>query len=1130
MKSICLEDKITKLRNGWFEVKRMKQNGSARNYIGLLLLKNDYPYQNNYLISGFQKQYHLPEGTSIVSGKPTDPLAVFDHAGNYLFTLKFSTPIFKPSGQNASMVSIVLSIAGLIISLSGLFFFFLNYKQYVLTLRTLIFGLLLLVLRMAMIKFHFPLSIYATHLFDPTIYTDGASFWLPSLGDLLINTALLLTLCIFVNTNEAVATQRIKTPLNKFIWIFIYLLLLFSLALVVNKFFISLIENSNFSFNINSVFSLTGYSYLGLSIIAFLQLSFFLAVHKIVQEIRRQELAYSLIAIAFVISALVFTVTCQYLGYSDWIFIAKPFVIGVFVFLFRKSSLRAYNFTEIILLVFLFSIYSAHTLIKDNHEKEHHNRMVIAQKLASDEDPLTEHLFNELETKLNEDSVLAEYLVAPTKNIAAFEKRLRQDYFGGYWDKYNIKLAVFDTLCRALLKPAGPIAETNEFYDELIERKGQATTCERFYFLKNNSGKISYMAKVPISRKKYGALPFATLYAEFDMRFLSEESGFPDLLLDRTMGADRNLFNYSYAKYKNSSLISQYGKYKYSLTPLQFNQINSEFTFTKSDGYSHLCYIPNKSTVVIISRTESTLLDTVTSFSYLFSYFSLITLFALFVSQLVRGNLLQQYTFKHRIQFLLVLIVLISLVLFGSGTVWYINQQFESKNRESISDKINSAAVDLEGKLGTETNLNASLIEYAGYLLKKVSSVFFTDVNVYDLKGTLFASSQPLIFEEGLASKKMNAAAFREMAILQKTQFIHEEKIGELEYLSAYVPFKGRNGELLAYLNVPYFSKQAELQKEIAGFLVALINIYVILFALSVLMALFISNYLTRPLRLIQDKLSKVKLGSTNEPIEWNDKDEIGSLVQEYNRMITELSNSAELLAKSERETAWREMAKQVAHEIKNPLTPMRLNVQHLERMWNDKNPDMGAHLQRIAATLIEQIDTLSSIADAFSNFARMPKPNLEKINLDGILINVIALFKDSQETEILYNNLCKHEPACVFADKEQLIRIFNNLLKNALQAIPEHVVGKISIVLSVEENYYCISVEDNGMGISEEVIPKLFTPNFTTKTTGMGLGLAMVKSSVESFGGSIRFKTSEGKGSVFFVYLPKFYQDMGLR
>ncbi|MCI0619118.1 ATP-binding protein, partial [bacterium] len=285
--------------------------------------------------------------------------------------------------------------------------------------------------------------------------------------------------------------------------------------------------------------------------------------------------------------------------------------------------------------------------------------------------------------------------------------------------------------------------------------------------------------------------------------------------------------------------------------------------------------------------------------------------------------------------------------------------------------------------------------------------------------------------------------------------------------------------------------------------------------------AIIISDHVTRPLKLIREKLSNIKLGKANEPIEWKNRDEIGSLVNEYNRMINELQKSAELLAKSEREFAWREMAKQVAHEIKNPLTPMKLNVQHLQRTWMKQEDDRDKKIERITGTLIEQIEALSNIAGEFSSFAKMPAGVSEKVNVKNILENSLALFKDSTDCEFVFESLA--EEAFVFADKEQLLRVFNNLLKNALQAIPENQQGKIHVSLARKEKNLLIGIKDNGTGIAEDKADKIFLPNFTTKTGGMGLGLAMVKSIVETFGGSIRFETSARSGTEFFVLLPDY-------
>lgn len=1120
MKTVCLDDKLARLRNGWFEVIRTKSSASTKNCIGLFLIKTDYPYQNDYLLNKFQKQFSLSSDTRLLKGNSADVLAVHDHSGNYLFTLKFNE-----SNEAAFMVyswPIVLELTGLLLLVLGLCLLFdpsLHINVYN-PFKALPFIFSLAALRFITIKFHLPEALYSTPLFGPQFYGDATSFWLPSLGDLLLNTLFILAIGIYLNLSTAAGHEN-KILKNKFIIATLLLFALFCGSLIINKFFISLIENSNISFNINNIFSLNAISYTGFVIVALLLLSFFLAANRAVNVVNDLQLSLRSRINSFFIAAILFSVICHIIGYVDWIYISMPLIITISVYIVKnKASRGGYSFPDIVLIVLLFSIYSVHTFTKELRGKEHENRIVIAEKLAADKDPLTEHLFTEVEEKLNSDSLLVSYLLQPEKDINAFEKRLRQNYFGGYWDKYNIRFTVFDTLCRVLVKPAGSTIENNTYYDEIIEREGQETASEHFYFLKNNSGKISYMAKLPVTIDKYGKRKLATIYAELDTRFLPEEIGFPELLLDRNMGIDRDLFNYSYAKYKNNVLISQYGKFRFSLTPRQFITGGTDVTFTDIDGYNHLSFSPNRSTVVVISQPSQTLLDMVTFFSYLFSFFSLIVLIVIIVRQVIRGSLFDHNSFKYRIQFLLVLIVLVSLALFGTGTIIYIKQQYEVKNRESISEKINSVSVELGSKLGEESVLNSGFKEYANYFLKKLSSVFFTDVNLYDLNGNVYASSQPKIFEEGLASTKMNPDAYLEMAIQQKTQYIHDEEIGSLEYLSAYVPFKGKDGELLAYINLPYFAKQTELEKEIAGFLVALINIYVLLFALSVLMAIFISNYVTRPLKLIQDKLGKIQLGKINDPIDWTDNDEIGSLVKEYNRMIMELTKSADLLARSERESAWREMAKQVAHEIKNPLTPMKLSVQHLQRMWSDKTPDREQKLQRITNTLIEQIDALSSIASAFSSFAKMPKPNNEKIDLNNILQNAISLFKETDGSTFQYTNETEGE-ACVFADKEQLLRVFNNLIKNATQAIPETQEGRIKVSLTRENDHYLVKVEDNGNGISNDFIDKIFTPNFTTKTAGMGLGLVMAKNIIESCGGKIWFKTEEGKGTTFYVSIP---------
>jgi two-component system, NtrC family, nitrogen regulation sensor histidine kinase NtrY len=272
-------------------------------------------------------------------------------------------------------------------------------------------------------------------------------------------------------------------------------------------------------------------------------------------------------------------------------------------------------------------------------------------------------------------------------------------------------------------------------------------------------------------------------------------------------------------------------------------------------------------------------------------------------------------------------------------------------------------------------------------------------------------------------------------------------------------------------------------------------------------------------LRMIKNKIGSLQLGQSYEQIEWQSNDEIGSLVLEYNKKVLELEKSAQLLIKSERESAWREMAKQVAHEIKNPLTPMKLSIQMLQRVASDNPEDLNDRIDRTAKTLIEQIDTLTKIANEFSNFAVMPKADEQKIEILPVIETTVDLFSKTIKN-ITLTNKCSSE-ILIVCDKDQISRVFNNLIKNSLQAIPPEREPKIEVILQEKDNKLLISVKDNGAGIQNNQKDKIFVPNFTTKSTGMGLGLAMVKNIVEAANGVIWFETTENKGTTFFIEFP---------
>jgi nitrogen fixation/metabolism regulation signal transduction histidine kinase len=399
-----------------------------------------------------------------------------------------------------------------------------------------------------------------------------------------------------------------------------------------------------------------------------------------------------------------------------------------------------------------------------------------------------------------------------------------------------------------------------------------------------------------------------------------------------------------------------------------------------------------------------------------------------------------------------------------------------------------------------------------------IAEIHGVDANIYDLNGDLKFSSLPLPYIKGIVSTKMEPVAYIHLSNQKEVQYFQKEHIGNLHFLSSYVPVLDQDGNAYAYLNIPYFTSESKLQQEIANFLVTIINLNAFIFLIAGIVALFITSRITNSFALIGEQMKKINLGTINEAIVWTRNDEIGSLVNEYNKMLAKLDQSAAALAKTEREGAWREMAKQVAHEIKNPLTPMKLSMQFLQRSIENNAPDVKQLTTSVARTLVEQIDHLSHIASEFSQFANIENARKEILDINESLSSIKQLYEGNEGIRMRWSLL--DEPALVHADKTHINRLFTNLIQNALQAVPPGKTPKVEVTESIKDGQLLIRIKDNGEGISEDSKEKIFTPNFTTKTSGTGLGLAMCKRIVEQSNGTIWFETTED-GTTFFILFP---------
>ena len=404
-------------------------------------------------------------------------------------------------------------------------------------------------------------------------------------------------------------------------------------------------------------------------------------------------------------------------------------------------------------------------------------------------------------------------------------------------------------------------------------------------------------------------------------------------------------------------------------------------------------------------------------------------------------------------------------------------------------------------------------------VINEIAELHGVDVNMYGLNGNLLATTRPEIYKKQILSNIMEPNAFDKLVYQKEIQFTHDEKVSGFSFLSIYSPIVNKQGEPSAYINIPYLDTQKELNQEISNFLVTLINLNAFIFLIAGAISVLLTNRITSSFSLIADKMKKINLGTTNEKINWNSNDEIGALVNEYNKMVNKLEDSAVALAKSEREGAWQEMARQVAHEIKNPLTPMKLSIQYLQKAIQERNPNTEALSKKVSATLVEQIDQLAKIASDFSQFANITKIKSETFDVTDLLMSLVDLYSSNERVKIDYKHPGK--VGLIMADRSQISRLFTNLFQNAIEASENRNTVLINIAQEIEEQQLLIHFADNGSGIPTGKLNKIFTPNFTTKSSGTGLGLAISKGIVENANGKIWFDTEEGKGTTFHITLP---------
>jgi signal transduction histidine kinase len=1103
-----------KLKNGWYILCKSNMDTTGNILVGLMPIKYQYPIENKFLKNAFA--FNVPDNVEITDQKLPGSVPVKNNKGETLFGLYLSG---EAVGKDVSYIVLIAQLVALLLAA-----YYLKLMVHKLLVRNgfaiaiMVLTFTLVVTRALMIAYNIPKELYQLDIFNPKYYASSA--FNGSLGDLVINSFLVMWLVFFYVRHYPTSKKSQAGAFN----IFLRVVPVFLFTGLVTWVFKTLVMDSVISFEIYNISSLSFYSVVGLFVFSLLLIAHFVFTKHQIEQVLSLGVSFIHFVLAVALCSLAFSFFAVGSQFYESVIAASVWNLWLLVFLwFYLKRQPQLTLQSIIIGIAFYSLITTFLIENLYERKERNHREFFASKLVSERDYVAEYLFTDIAGRISGDAFVHGFFANPLISMNEVTERISLLYLGGYFNKYDVKIYTLDKEKRLLNL-------TDSIYNEGLRAQFEMAEESKLQYISDSTENYSYISLVAI---KEDSLLKGFLALKLTPKTYYGQNVYPELLLSNSLATSANLYNYSYAIYQNDRLVVQSGDFPYTfLWNSKYKFGNESHVFIEEPEWEHgIMRFPNNKKV-IVSVPREPVFEPVATFSYLFAF-----LFVLSVSLLLLWNIIQHkgpitslfseftFSFRTRINYSMLAMIVFSFVIIGIVTISFFRKQYGEFYSDKLlrKGKVVHAVLEyfIEQHLSPDdTCIPSSLQSNLSYEITRLAQINLVDINLFTPQGELLVTSQPSIYDKGIISTRINADAYHRLKNGQDARITTQEKIGSLHYLATYTTLRNKAGQTIAYLGIPYFERVRDVNNEVSGFLVALMNVYVFLLVCAAALAYFISNSVTKPLTIISEKLRILNLNKKNEPIEWKSKDEIGVLISEYNKMITELEKSAQKLARSERESAWREMAKQIAHEIKNPLTPMKLSIQYLQRAIDEGKPNIEQLAMRVAKTLEEQIENLSSIATAFSSFAKMPRPENEIINLNDLLLSICELF--SKEKHITVTFTSDVELPLVFADKNQLVSVFNNLIKNAIQSIPEGRAGFVDVNVKEEDGMILVTVSDNGRGIPQENYEKVFVPNFTTKSSGTGLGLAISKRIIDGAGGKIWFESAENVGTAFFVRLNK--------
>ncbi len=1115
--------------NGSFEFikKQFFYKGKKVIATALIPIYWNYFLHNSYLATGFPALDNLANSYDLVA--EGGDIRINSGQGKPLFGLSKKEIIQGDSPGPISLSLRLLSIMVLLVLLNSFAFDVAKRKGW--KWGFFLLAVTVLSLRLISYYFTFPLSLNGLGLFDNLIYASNDLN--PTLGDLLINVILSFWLVSFVKftaLHKGINLSKYKGKKALAYSIFLSILLI-AFAFVCAGITRSLIKDSSIPFDVTNFFSLNIYTLVSFIILCFIILTFFhfshiilLFIYKAVDvPVYARYLTVSLCGLFYLSLSVNISATTSNVFVLSWL------LMFMLIMEFRKQDIFVPLFRSSFFLIWLifFAASISGLVIYQNDKKSIEQGRKAGESLAWDADPTIQNLLSAGIVEIDSSFLALNFgklTQQPTNKL--IKDSLTKQYFSSNFNRYQTRLYTFDADQKALFNDD---SATCFFLRNIIETRSKKTFHPDLFFYQKEAGSFSFIYEQLI--KDESGKTEGYFFVVVEPQKYKGQTIYPELL--RSTADVESELNVTYAIYDHGQLIKSVGDYNF-LSSIPYNKLlDQEFVVDDKDDHREMWFNAGSNKYVVIIERGTFFVEFITLFAYLFgSFLFIIILFqvghVIFVSQFRMDILRSMFrlNLRHQIQGAITFISVFSFLIIGIATIAFYISRFQQTNRERLVKAIKIMGNEIERQIYSHAQSDDVVKIYdqgANAKLKSsmqdISEVHAVDANLYDLEGNLQATTQPDIYNKELLSNMMEPRAFYKLHYRKEIQCIQDEKVSNFSFLSIYIPLNDEGGKPYAYLNIPYLNTQKELNQEISNFLVTLICLNAFIFVIAGLISVLLTNRITNSFSLIAGKMQEVNLGKAIEEIEWRANDEIGALVKEYNKMVRKLDKSARALAKSEREGAWREMARQVAHEIKNPLTPMKLSIQYLQRAIQEKNPDMQALSLKVSATLVEQIDQLAKIASDFSQFAQIGTVNVETFDINELLSSLINLYSTNQKLNIKFNQV--GQKALISADRTQINRLFTNLLQNAVEASEDKEINKIIIQQEINENKLLVSIVDFGSGISSNMHSQIFKPNFTTKSSGTGLGLAMCKGIVEKANGRIWFETKEGKGTTFFVLLP---------